>query len=285
MWSSSTAPPAPSGNAAPAPTAPRGAPQPRPQRRVRARLARDRAAPCSATKSSRIERAHLAGVARRVGPGAAQPRGVEGRGRRRLLAVEEHEAQLGRARGRAAPLQRPRELHDRRRAARAVVGADEAREVLGVVVRGDDDRRPRAREPPDHVAQPDARARARSARAAARGAAARPAARRARRARRPRAELDLALELGPRAAESKRSTRAAGAGAGRAGAARRPRRRAPPRQHSARGRQRHAEPGDHRDARAQSLEVTASSSSANRSRASARRVGTCSLGTPSAGGA
>ena len=47
---------------------------------------------------------------------------------------------------RLALLQHARELHHRRRAARAVVGADEARQLLRVVVRGDHDRLALARQ-------------------------------------------------------------------------------------------------------------------------------------------
>ena len=154
VWSSVISGCVPAGNAAPAPT--------------RLAAARRRAHSCgsepasrgirsrlSATKSSRTTRAQLAAVAARVGLRAAQAgsrrsRPVVGR----LLAVEEHEAQLRRALRPLRAAQHARELEHRGGAARAVVGADEARQRLRVVVRGDDDRRLRAREAADDVAQP-----------------------------------------------------------------------------------------------------------------------------------
>ena len=128
----------------------RGRAERAPQVRVARRLAPD----LQLLARDEVEQDHaadLAPVALLVGARAAQPGDQErapvvvG-----LLAVEEREADLARARDLA---QRARELEHRRRARRAVVGADESGHVLGVVVRGDEDRRPAARQPAGHVVQ------------------------------------------------------------------------------------------------------------------------------------
>ena len=147
------------------------------------------------------QRLELAVVAPRVGLGAAQAgRRERPRVVRRLLPVEEQEADLpphGRA---VAPcVERAGELHDHGRARGAVVGADEVRDVLRVVVRGDRDRRLAAGDAADDVAQ------AWVAGDALEGAAREPVAQAHGEApervgaRGARAELHLAHELLPRA--------------------------------------------------------------------------------------
>ncbi len=120
-------------------------------------------------------RAQLAAMGRGVGLAAAQAvlqeAGVRRPGRARL-AVEHDEADLALAR--AAPgAQRPRELEHGRHAGGAVVGADEAGDVLGVVVGPHQDRRPGAGACPPRCAA--RRARPRSGPPASAGAASPPA--------------------------------------------------------------------------------------------------------------
>ena len=260
-----------------------GRPQPAPERAVRVRLALD-AQVLGGDEVEQDQRAELARMTLGVGGRAAQAGLAEGA----LSSVASSPSNStkrssGAPAGRSVSAQRAGELDDGRRAGRAVVGADEARQPLGVVVRGDHDRGPGARQPADDVAQPGmaghaleaavAAARAAAARRAGAACASRPGAGRAR----PGARAP------PRRAPSRSDRRAPGR-AGRRAASRRRRRRARARPRRRRSRSPPRFPGSPRDA-AQSFEVTASSSPAKRSRAAARRAGTCSLGTPSAGAA
>ncbi len=208
------------GTTAIAPTRRRRAAQQRPQARVGARLARDRQVlVADEVDDDDGRRARGRGRRRRRGCRAA-PRGRKlgvGRAARALLAVEHHEADLALAR--APPrAQGPRQLEHRRRAGRTVVGADEARDVLRVVVRPHQDRpargpagrrrrcagrRARASKRPSRQPRPQALGQA------TRGL----------RAGRPRPERDLRAEVGERAARRRSGRAAAPAVARGAGAA------------------------------------------------------------------
>ena len=145
MWSSRIPPRAAGGNAWPLP-ARRAA-----ERAIRVRLARDREAPVA----DEVEQDHRLGVPVGRGGDLAPPepglleRQVVAPGRG-LLAVEERKDDR---RSERARLQRAGELEDDGDARRIVVRADEAREVLRVVVGAEDDdpfRLP-ARQHADHV--------------------------------------------------------------------------------------------------------------------------------------
>ncbi len=140
------------GERGPGPDLAGGGAEPAPQARVRRGLARD-AQRAVGHEVHEHHRAQLSGVPRRVDAAAAQAVGEEvGRSGRLLLAVEEHETHLALA-GPPALGEIPRELHHHGGAARAVVGAHESGEVLGVVVGGDEDRLPAAGQAPRDVAQ------------------------------------------------------------------------------------------------------------------------------------
>ena len=138
-------------------------PQLGPEGRARIGLARE----MGAAVGDVVEQDHvpdLAGMGRRVGPGAAQCAVLKvavPAARRGLLPVEEDEADLGMA-SRQLGRQRPRQLDQRRRPGRAVVGADEAlRPELRVVVGTDHDGRAMPRDVADDVPEPLLRALAR----------------------------------------------------------------------------------------------------------------------------
>ena len=245
----------------------------------------------AAMKSSRMSAAELVRVLLGVGGRAAQARLQERpvvvRG---LLAVEQHEAQLGRVRGpldrdaaraRARPpppCRRPRRWRRRTRAAASCRSAPRSRSPACCRAAGrrccaargwpgTDSKLPRGSVAPQPLGEPPQPARP----------------------GRPRPQPHLAAQLGPGAARVEAvDSRGRGRRRGRGRGARRRRvvRAAAEREqrdgHRG-GEQRAPVP---RSARAdQSFEVTASSSAAKRSRAAARRAGTCSLGTPSAGAA
>ena len=163
-----------------------------PQRRVGARLARDR----QVLVAHEVHQDHgreLACVRLGVGAAAAHAVAQEVVGPAgALLAVEEHEADLAVA-GAAPGAQGPGELEHRGRARRPVVGAHEARDVLGVVVRPHQDRLAAAREAADHVAQ----AAGHALEMPARDLAAQPLGQEPRRGRprRPRPQLHLGAQV------------------------------------------------------------------------------------------
>ena len=136
-WSSSTADCVPVREHGRRADAPRGRPQPPPERGIGEAFSRQR----EISIGDEVEQDHRLGVLvpRRshLAPAQARLQEAAGRVRRRLLAVEEDEDDR---RAKLPRLDRPRELDDERRAARAVVRADEAGQVLRVVVRSDDDR-------------------------------------------------------------------------------------------------------------------------------------------------
>ena len=189
-----------------------------PQRGVGERLAEDPQV-LGADEVEQDQRLELAVVALGVGLRAAdagrleRPRVVGG-----LLAVEEDEADLaGVLRARRAVAQRTGELHHHGGAGGAVVGADEAGQVLGVVVRGDGDRGLAPADRADDVAQPRVPGDALEAAAGEPVAQALGEAAQRLGARGARAQLDLARQLRP-GARGVEAVAAQIAGAGPAGA-------------------------------------------------------------------
>ena len=178
----------------------RRAPQPGPERQVGRRLAPD-PHPLAGDEVEQDHRAQLVGVARRVGLAS---RAGRWRGTARESSVASSPSNSTKrssarpaggprraGRGRARPPRRSRRRRRWRRRSRAGPWCRSARAIS--------DRRPRARDPPDDVAQP------RMARHALEAAARQLAPQSPRepaqrgRARRTRAQLDLAAQLGERA--------------------------------------------------------------------------------------